>query len=301
MKTALSVLNNEDFNSFMSGESETLVTHMVDREICEKPENNYIQFIPYVVVYAIDPANGRANFFKYVRASNITEERLKDKFSVGIGGHIDTSDEITYSESVELPATDETSGIVASYKMSRSDLIKTAFDNAKREVREELNELADVVIEKFDTDQVQIVAFRSEADEVSKVHLAYMMPVELSMEQFMTLMDSSKVNKEEIADVGVLPINFGHILEDFEVSAGMTAMIDQVRENSDTEEWSLIAVDTICRSICRFFTDSLRYQDFVAMIEIKQQMAQAQAAANETDTEAVEETANGGVPPIDQD
>lgn len=57
---------------------------LIDRDICET-DLNFLQVIPYVV--ALDEESNRV--FMYMRGQAGGEDKLKSKWSIGLGGHID--------------------------------------------------------------------------------------------------------------------------------------------------------------------------------------------------------------------
>ncbi len=68
-------------------------THGVfySREKAETDEN-YLQIIPYVVIYRYDQSTKSNKVFCYQRLKGGNEARLHAKYSVGIGGHVDKGD-----------------------------------------------------------------------------------------------------------------------------------------------------------------------------------------------------------------
>lgn len=66
---------------------------------------NYKQLIPYVILMHDD------NIFSYRRAGLISERRLKGKYSIGIGGHINLIDtvsfDMTYEEGLRREVNEE--------------------------------------------------------------------------------------------------------------------------------------------------------------------------------------------------
>lgn len=75
------------FNSYNGAYTQQLLQHgfFVKREIAEYSEE-YLQVIPYVTIRSKD------EFLTYRRTSKGGEERLHEKFSVGVGGHVNTDD-----------------------------------------------------------------------------------------------------------------------------------------------------------------------------------------------------------------
>jgi predicted NUDIX family phosphoesterase len=86
MKRALCVNSMEDIGALIRGEAETIDSCLVTRDICEDPNNKFLQIIPYVVFFTPRHAEGKLLFAHYKRAAKGTEERLQSKSSIGFGG-----------------------------------------------------------------------------------------------------------------------------------------------------------------------------------------------------------------------
>lgn len=67
-----------------------LLPVMADRHWCET-EPFYVQLIPYITFYRKNPDTKEIEIFTYTRGQAGNEDRLHDKISVGIGGHIEES------------------------------------------------------------------------------------------------------------------------------------------------------------------------------------------------------------------
>ena len=70
-----------------SGEFQHLDFSGYVRPECEK-NYNFIQMIPYIILRDIDRETGAVKYLTYKRGKKGTENKLHDKFSVGVGGHI---------------------------------------------------------------------------------------------------------------------------------------------------------------------------------------------------------------------
>jgi predicted NUDIX family phosphoesterase len=66
-----------------AGQIETMETRLIDRAVCEKDEST-LQLLPYNVL-----VNEDGKVFRYLRGDGGAESRLHDKYSIGIGGHVD--------------------------------------------------------------------------------------------------------------------------------------------------------------------------------------------------------------------
>lgn len=69
------------------GEFQNLSFSGYRRPECEK-NYNFIQMIPYIVLRDLDEETGEVSYLTYRRGKKGAEDRLHDKFSVGIGGHV---------------------------------------------------------------------------------------------------------------------------------------------------------------------------------------------------------------------
>lgn len=98
--------------------------YMISRDICEIPSNGYIQFIPYLVIFTYDPSNPlNLKILHYLRSSKGNENRLHNKTSCGIGGHIDKEDLYVDGE----------------VYLTIPGFVKICINSAKRELKEELD------------------------------------------------------------------------------------------------------------------------------------------------------------------
>lgn len=125
----------------------------------------YRQIIPYVVM------RYQGQFLYYRRSKQGGEDRLHDRYSIGIGGHIDLEDLMPYKDSIDLGAT-----------------IQYA---TEREVREELG---GVVATSKKLGGLLI----DSSDEVGRVHLGVVLEWELADRYYAGL------KSPEIAEVGLM-------------------------------------------------------------------------------------------------
>ena len=79
--------NEKNVYELPSGEFQHLDFSGYKRPECEK-NYDFIQMIPYIILRDIDPATGMVKYLTYKRGKKGTENKLHDKFSVGVGGHI---------------------------------------------------------------------------------------------------------------------------------------------------------------------------------------------------------------------
>lgn len=250
---ALSIRNEEDISKLIKEEIHTLDAWMVDREECENPENGWKQLIPYVMFYCTNIEDGRVRIVQYRRPDKGEgEERLKGATSVGFGGHIDLTDRIEH----------DSRGEDGSYKMTASDLIETITLAARREIKEELKLDASSGIE-YEISPNNIMTIKGQRDsEVSKSHICFGCFVPLDEETFNKLLSFAKDNfdKEEIAEVDVISINFGDLVASFNVKSESEKLTLELL-NSDLEDWSVSMVNVVVISVASVFTGLLDWND----------------------------------------
>lgn len=122
----------------------------------QKVENDptFKQIIPYVILKSNDLV------FRYRRGKYLSEKRLKQKFSIGIGGHIRQEDENLFS--IQTSIYEET---------------------INREVNEEVN-----ILTKYKNQRVGLI--NDDSDEVGRVHFGIVHIFEL---------EQPLVNKKEVS------------------------------------------------------------------------------------------------------
>lgn len=72
---------------------------------------NFRQPIPYVLMVDREPSDPECRFVCYRRTSKGGESRLHDKYSIGLGGHVDIGDAVVSGHSVNLRFTLENAGV----------------------------------------------------------------------------------------------------------------------------------------------------------------------------------------------
>lgn len=129
-----------------------LPTHLVTRPECETDES-HLQIIPYVVIRAKDYEN-TGNVFCYKRGQGGGEDRLKGTYSVGYGGHIE---EHIHTEDAIV-------------------------DCVVRELFEEIG----LPLSEEDVEEAlkNCSIFHDTCNDVGKVHLALMIHIQASEEDF---------------------------------------------------------------------------------------------------------------------
>ena len=270
VKMALCVNKIEDIIELLKEENKTIDSYLVSREICEKPENQFLQIIPYVTFYNVDKENGKLNIVQYIRASKGNEDRLYAKTSIGFGGHIDNLTDINFSERFALD--DGSSHFV----MNKSELFSTIFNTANREIKEELGEelLNKLNIRYYISDTAFFTGDMSE--EVNKVHLGVSIPVELSKEQYKLFFDTIKINKEEIDKIDSMTVNLKNIIEEMNIDTVLNSVQNELKNQNNMEDWSLRVFDYVTRKVIYNILKDVTYEDLITVSKEKEKNVVAQ-------------------------
>jgi len=263
-KVALCIKNVNDIVNLLTNKNENIDTYLVNREICEKPENQFLQIIPYVTFYNVDKKNGKLNIIQYLRTSNGNEDRLYAKTSIGFGGHIDNILDISSSKCITME--DETEHFL----MNKSELFTTIFSTANREIKEELgNEILNKINFKIDISDTAF--FTGDlSEEVNKVHIGLSIPVELSEEQYKSFFDIIKINKEEIDKIDSMVINLKNIIEEMNIDTTLKIIQNELKEKNNLENWSLQVFDYLTRKVINKLLENIHYEDLIYISENKE-------------------------------
>lgn len=272
MKRALCVNSMEDIGALIRGEAETIDSCLVTREICEDPNNKFLQVIPYVVFYTPRHADGKLLFAHYKRAAKGTEERLQSKSSIGFGGHIDVLEEIKCASSYVAEDT------TTHFTMSKQDLIDTCLAAANREVTEELGgDVLTAIGAQLDFNEAAF--FMGDLREpVNQVHVGLGLPVRLTNEQFDKLFAEAKITPEEIEALAPMTLNIRHVVEEMDVSATYAKIAQQLVQQHGFEDWSVRILDYILRKEIFLILHDVGYDDLYRLAVAKQQAREAEAA-----------------------
>lgn len=230
MKKALCIQAKEFYDKIGNFTKETFNLEMVDREICENPDNNYIQIIPYVIFQYTNVETGVLSFLMYERADSISEDRLKSLSSIGFGGHIDDEEEIEYNTKED-----------DKYVLNAEQLIKTVKNAANREVKEELN----IDLNEYEKYFKGFSVFMGDQSvPVNQVHVAFVLQYVLPEEEIKKLKEVD-FNKEEIKELNFLTINLRNIFEDGLILNLRENLASILNREYNLEPWSLDSVINI--------------------------------------------------------
>lgn len=271
-KQALCIRDIEDINKATNNPEFKIDTMFVDRDICEKPENGYLQIIPYVTFFNFDLEKGYIKFVQYKRASTITEERLSAKTSIGFGGHIDSEDDLAADDvAIEDLVADDVviENGTTIYKLTINQILKTSVNAAKREIAEELGN--DILIKLNLGDALQnFIFFRSTSDsEVNKVHLGLSIPIELTNEQFDLLLKEAIIDPNEIESINYLGVNLNLVLEEFDISNVLKNIASQLSSYHNLEDWSCEVFYIISYDILSNLIKDITYEQLLSVIKNK--------------------------------
>lgn len=272
MKRALCINSMEEIGALIRGEAETIDSCLVARDICEDPNNKFLQVVPYVVFYTPKHAEGKLLFAQYKRAAKGGEDRLLSKISIGFGGHIDDADEIKcQSKNTAEDTTDH-------FVMTKQDLIDTCLTAAKRELVEELG--CDILAAVGADLNFEEAAFFTgdQRDPVNQVHLGLGLPVRLTEEQFAKFFENAVISLDEIEVLDKMTANIRHIVEEMDVSATNGKIMNQLVQQHGFEDWSVRMFDYIVRKEIFVILRDVNYDDLYRVAVAKQQAREAEAA-----------------------
>ena len=259
-KKALCFKSFSELGQLVNRELTEVDAEFIPRSICEDPDNNYLQLIPYVVFYNKDFLEGKIRFLEYLRTNKGGEERLHNQASIGFGGHIDIFEDIEFKS-----YTDEESRRI--YKMDLTSITQSALNAGKREVEEEIG----FNVFKFFSLNPPLDSFflfmGSNENPVNQVHVGCLIPIELNKDNFDRLLELSKENfsDREIEAIDVLAINLDTIVEEMNLTVSFIKLKEILAKEHGIEEWSCLAVENITyREIANFFAP-ITYNDLVEL------------------------------------
>jgi predicted NUDIX family phosphoesterase len=260
MKQALCVNSYDELSNLVHKNLEHVEAKLVDREICENPENGHQQLIPYVTLFAVNPEEGKLMFIQYQRKSEGEgDERLAGKTSIGFGGHIDCVEDIVCSETI----TNEDGS--TSFKMSLQDIIDTGYKCAKRELQEELQlNLDELAVNISHGNTAFFTGDMSE--EVNRVHLGLSIQVELDPTKFEEVKAACIINLDEIEQLDTLGVNLDIIIEEMDLTVTINKITGDLAENHGLEDWSCRIFNYIVRNVTHKLLEQVTYQDLMSIV-----------------------------------
>ena len=270
-KQALCVQSYEQLSNLVQKNIDFVEAELIDREICENPENGHQQLIPYVSFYATDFEAGKLMFILYQRKDQGEgDERIAGKTSIGFGGHIDSIADITAEEIIYNEDGTRT------FKMSLANLIETGYKTAYREVKEELGlDLQAMGLSLEDSDTAFFMG--DLAEEVNRVHLGLSIQKEVTVEQFNELKEKAQYQPEEIQALDVLGINLDVIVEEMDLSRTLDKVTCDLVENRGLEDWSGKIFNYVTLKEINRLLSVVEYKDLVMVAKVKISEAQRKA------------------------
>lgn len=188
---------------------------LTDRTFCET-DTHYLQLIPYIT-YWRTAKSGEVEVLMYQRGSGGGESRLHEKYSVGIGGHIE-----------DMP------------KLPSVDLVDVLLATATRETEEEIGtsiyntaDSRDKLIQAISDGLHSGTLYTNSFTPVDAVHLAVMISVDL------TEFDTDRIVEEEGSITNPQWMSIHKLKEAAEVQKEHP----DVPVNIFLENWSLKAVE----------------------------------------------------------
>lgn len=286
MKRALCFKNIDSLVELTQGKRESIDLEFVDREICEKVEEGYLQVIPYAGIFSVNSLTGDIHFATYRRPAKITEERLAGNSSLGFGGHIDQDEEIV----CENVTTKEDGSKV--YHMNLQELMKTSLQAGKRELVEELGFNP---IEEFGIKDEELEMFftHNEETEVDKVHVGLFIKINLDNQKFQQFFEKANADKEEVERLGAICISVGKLLETFDVSEAFKQLKEKLIADLNMESWSNIYIGHVISPIIDLFRNNVTYGDMLESMKKNVDAKRKEAAEKaEAEAKAKEEAGN---------
>lgn len=259
-KFALCIKNYDDLQALTQGQVEAIDLSMIDRDICEKAENGWLQVIPYVSMSHLDIQEGRLYLVTYRRpAKGEGEARLQGATSLGFGGHVDMPEDLSFSDS----RTEEDGTLV--YTMTPKDLITTIYNTARRELKEELGfdpaESFDLV---EDATQLQCnVIYDPNADDVGKVHLGFSIKLELTSEQMQEFFELAKASEKEVEELSAMYVDVKRFVTSYNAVEMTKALIGELKRDKQIEDWSEKVIVQHLSAVIDIFQRNLPYEVMV--------------------------------------
>lgn len=286
MKRALCFKNLDSLVELTQGKRDSIDLEFVDRDICEKVEEGYLQVIPYAGIFTINSLTGDIHFATYRRPAKITEERLAGNSSLGFGGHIDQDEDIICSN----VTTKEDGSKV--YNMNLEELMKTSLKAGKREL---LEELGFNPIEEFGIKDEELEMFftHNEETEVDKVHVGLFIKINLDNQKFQQFFEKANAEKEEVERLGAICISVAKLLETFDVSEAFRQLKEKLIADLNMESWSNIYIGHVISPIIDMFRNNVTYSNMLEAMKTNVETKRKEAAEKaEAEAKAKEEATN---------
>ena len=179
--------------------------NQLDYQLATRPEcetdTTLLQLIPYITLVKVDPATRELSVFQYKRGTQSTEDRLVDKISIGLGGHVEECPGI-----VQHPGAEDTERTI-------SDIL---FDTCLRELEEEasltLDSQQQMMLRQTLVQNVFPIIYNDD-DAVGAVHLGISIILDMSTATAVINPDEVEVTESGFVTVKELINNKDIVLE----------------------------------------------------------------------------------------
>jgi len=287
MSRILCLNSFEELSDLIRGESEIIEASFVDYDICNNPDNRYLQITPYVTFYTAIPSEGKILLIQYKRTAKDTEDSKPAEISFGFGGPVDLETEIEFQNSY---VTEDTStSYNTHYELSKENLTATCLTTAKRKLSEQLgSDILSAIGADLDFNEAAFFPGdpRVPADQV---RLGLAIPVKLTNEQFTKLIAIAEVKPEEIEILDKMTINIHHIVEEMDITVTNNKIMQQMRKEHNVEDWAVRVFDFVVRKEIGDIMKNINYSDLYRLSVAKEQAHQAKQAQLAATPQAVTE------------
>lgn len=245
MKYALCCKSYNDLISFVLDKNYNIEHEFVflPRYICEDSKNCYhVQIIPTVTIVNIN--SDAFKIIVYTRSNRISEERLVDKKSCTIGGHIDSLEDINL-----IYINEENLRQAKPFNMTKSNFNKVLDNCRKRELIEEVGEDVCDFLSEHSSTMTEVIY--SKDTDVSRLHIGFNKIYKLNSNDFDTIFSKFSIDKSEIASVNVYELEFNYFRnlikenESKDYKDKIISNLKDILEESNFEDWSIKTISSL--------------------------------------------------------
>jgi len=280
MSLTLATRHFDQINDLISGKIPHLDFQLVERAVCEDPNNGWVELIPYSSVSCYDPNSGDIKFLGY-QTHQAGEDDLVPQLtstSVGFGSTVWTEDAV-YCTSMEGEGLDRV------YRMSATDLLHSGLDLCKRQW------IADIgfdPIEESGIDPNETIRFsffrHADDSEEASTKFGLDIPVLVSPEYMAEALQKCKL--VEGRDLKEFVLCAGQILMSFDVSEVGSSVIRRMAEEHKVDPWSVQVISRRLLEYVEIVRSSVSYSDIIEAVKrnitaMKAEMEAAQQKALE--------------------
>ncbi len=295
--TKVLCVSKEDYSKQVEESKNGVATELhkvrfVERDICEKQENGWLQYVPYMTVYVNDSSSGKVAFLVYNRPDKGEgESRLKGKASIGFGGHVEEQDYLSFMN-VGLEEEDKITSVPeGDIELTKHALTGIIAHCADRELKEEIGfSLTELVTDLTNEPKIDLVV-RQILDEndtsgVNEVHLCCSSLLEVSPTVFHSVLTKNEEDNPEVEKLSYTEINYSAILQRFNVEKDVTQASAEIASELNMELWSKTSLISLLYTRMGEIVSKISYSDlFIAYVN-----ALAAETTDELQEPAPEET-----------